>query len=103
MWKLSGENSLDGLLLFSWAPKFIDKTRQYLFRSYITWYIDCFRIAGFGRGVPDPAFLLLFHDHPASRHSTLEIRKKLGRVSFRKDFWDCYWGRASLSRHSAIG
>ena len=23
--------------------------------------------------------------------ATLKIRGKLGRVNFRKDFWDCYW------------
>ena len=25
--------------------------------------------------------------------ATLETRRELGRVDFRKDFWDCYWGQ----------
>ena len=29
-----------------------------------------------------------------SRFATLKTRRKLGRGSFRKDFWDRYWGRA---------
>ena len=34
--------------------------------------------------------------------TTLEIRTwKLGRVSFHKDSWDCYWGLAS--EQTAIG
>ena len=28
-----------------------------------------------------------------SLEETLETRRKLGRVNFRKDFWDCYQGR----------
>ena len=27
-------------------------------------------------------------------NATLETRKKLSRVNFRKGVWDCYWGRA---------
>ena len=23
--------------------------------------------------------------------ATLETKRKLGRVNYRKDFWDCYW------------
>ena len=29
-----------------------------------------------------------------SQFATLKTRRKLGRGSFRKDFWDRYWGRA---------
>lgn len=30
----------------------------------------------------------------ARQFATLETRRKLGRVCFRKDFWEWYWGRA---------
>ena len=29
--------------------------------------------------------------HFTRQFATLETRGKLGRVNFRKDFWDCYW------------
>ena len=25
--------------------------------------------------------------------ATLDTRRRLGQVNFRKDFWDCYWGQ----------
>ena len=28
--------------------------------------------------------------------ATLETRKKLGQVNFRKDFWDCYQGNGEI-------
>ena len=28
--------------------------------------------------------------------ATLETTKKLGQVSFRKEFWDSYWERATV-------
>ena len=27
----------------------------------------------------------------AGKYASLETRENLGRVNFRKDFWDCYW------------
>ena len=29
----------------------------------------------------------------SGQFATLETRRKLGRVHFRKDFWDGYWGQ----------
>ena len=31
---------------------------------------------------------------------TLEPRKKIGRVTFSKDFWDCYWEQGKTLANS---
>ena len=40
-------------------------------------------------------FPFRFCNAPLSHHAgnTLERKRELGRVTFRKEFWDCYWGQ----------
>ena len=37
-----------------------------------------------------------------SEYATSKIRRKLGRVKFRKDLWDCYWSQGRQGKNWPI-
>ena len=77
-----------------------------LYRRKISWLVErclCGRVAGpysqtnrvywfcDGKSSPPPHPGAAVHPFP--QLTNLETSRKLGRVNFRKDFWDCYCGQ----------
>ena len=75
--------------------------------SYFTWqfFLSALQAALLGGVMKVSCSVCAINPQPCQfslSFATLEPRRKLGPVNFRKKFWDCYWGQGKLNARPAI-